>query len=86
MTFQKLKEFMESWALHFDTPNGDSNDIPYPEVYDRMRDDADKVLGKKASNFIGSITDTTDGRTYLTPCSWEEIETLYNGAFDGKES
>lgn len=72
-TSQNVQEFLESWGLHFDTPTGDSNDIPYPEVYVRMKLDASDVGGDKLSKFVSSITDTTDGRTYLTPTSWSEV-------------
>lgn len=77
MNFQDVKKFLESWGLHFDTPYGESNDIPYPQVYLRVRDDAIKVGGDKLSKFVGQITDTTDSRTYLTPSSWQEIEAAW---------
>jgi hypothetical protein len=73
-TFENVKEFLTSWGLHFDTPNGDSNDIPYPQVYERMREDAGDVGGVELQTFISSITDTTDSRTYLKPFSWDEIQ------------
>lgn len=73
-TFENVKEFLTSWGLHFDTPNGDSNDIPYPQVYERMRVDAGDVGGVELQTFISSITDTTDGRTYLKPFNWDEIQ------------
>ena len=72
--FDNVKEFLTSWGLHFDTPEGESNDIPYPQVYERMKTDAGDVGGDKLQKFVSSITDTTDGRTYLVPDNWEEIE------------
>jgi len=78
MDFSDVKEFLTSWGLHFDTPNGDSNDIPYPQVYERMRADAGDVGGDKLQKFVSSITDTTDGRTYLKPFSWEEVEEAWD--------
>jgi len=80
MNFQDVKQFLESWGLHYDTPDGVSNDIPYPQVYGRMRSEA-WALGKgnpRLYNFIERITDTTDGRTYLTPESWAEVENAWN--------
>ncbi len=73
-TFENVKEFLTSWGLHFDTPNEESNDIPYPQVYERMKTDAGDVGGDKLQKFVSTITDTTDGRTYLTPDTWEEVE------------
>jgi hypothetical protein len=73
-SFSNVKEFLTSWGLHFDTPNGDSNDIPYPQVYERMKEDAGDVGGDKLQQFVSSITDTTDSRTYLKPFSWKDIE------------
>lgn len=77
-TFTNVKEFLTSWGLHFDTPNGDSNDIPYPHVYERMKTDAGDVGGDKLQLFVSTITDTTDGRTYLKPMSWHEVEIRWN--------
>ncbi len=77
-TFVNVKEFLTSWGLHFDTPNGDSNDIPYPHVYERMRVDAGDVGGDKLQKFVSSITDTTDGRTYLKPFTWKEVEEVWD--------
>lgn len=78
MNFQDVKEFLTSWGLHFDTPNGDSNDIPYPQVYERMRVDAFKVGGDELLKFISSITSTTDGRTYLCADLWEAVEQAWD--------
>jgi hypothetical protein len=69
-----LQSFLESWGLSFDTPDGDSSNIPYPAVYQRMRDDATQVYGEHFSKFLGRITDTTDSETYLTPISWDEVK------------
>jgi len=74
MDFQDVRSFLESWGLHYDTPDGESNDIPYPQVYTRMRSDALKNGTFRLYDFLDRITDTTDGRTYLTPDSWEEVE------------
>jgi hypothetical protein len=74
MNFSKVKEFLISWGLHYDTPNGDSNDIPYPQVYERMMMDTENVDEEGLDDFISSITDTTDGRTYLKPVSWKEVQ------------
>lgn len=76
-TFENVKEFLTSWGLHYDTPNGESNDIPYPQVYERMRVDASDVASDELLNFISSITDTTDGRTYLIPKTWVGVQTAW---------
>lgn len=78
MDFVSVKEFLTSWGLHFDTPNGDSNDIPYPQVYERMRVDAGDVGGDELQKFISTITDTTDSRTYLTVYNWEQAEEAWD--------
>jgi hypothetical protein len=75
--FQDVKLFLESWGLHFDTPDGDSNDIPYPQVFTRMMADAFEEGGKKLAHFVNNITDTTDSRTYLKANSWREIEAAW---------
>lgn len=72
-TADNVREFLESWGLHFDTPDGDSSNIPYPQVYERMRRDAGDVGGIELQRFVSRITDTTDGETYLTVESWEEL-------------
>jgi hypothetical protein len=77
-TFFKAIDFLTSWGLHFETPEGESNDIPYPHVYLRMRADAEMSYGEEFSNFCGMVTETTDGRTYLTVSSWDELEEEYN--------
>lgn len=82
LTSDNVKEFLESWGLHFDTPTGDSSDIPYPWVYVRMKDDALKIGGDKLSKFVSRITDTTDSCTYLTPTSWEEVSAAWE-TFNG---
>ena len=69
-----VKLFLESWGLHFDTPDGESTDIPYPQIYGRMKDDALETGGEKLSKFVSSITGTVDGRTYLVPNTWVEID------------
>jgi hypothetical protein len=74
MDFANVKEFLTSWGLHYDTQNGDSNDIPYPQVYDRMKVDAGDVGGDRLQQFVSSITDTTDSRTYLKPMSWQQVQ------------
>jgi hypothetical protein len=73
ITFDQVKEFLESWGLSFDTPDGESSNIPYPAVYHRMRDDAQHVHGQDFSKFLGRITDTTDSQSYLTDSSWDDI-------------
>jgi hypothetical protein len=78
MNFQAVKEFLESWGLHFDTPGGESSTVPYPAVYHRVRVDATQVGGEKLSKFVGRITDTTDGETYLAANSWKDIEEAWN--------
>lgn len=80
MDFSNVKEFLTSWGLHYDTPNGDSNDIPYPHVYERMRFDAGDVGGPELQMFVSSITDTTDGRTYLKPFNWDEIQKIWEAS------
>lgn len=74
MKFDQVEDFLGSWGLHFDTSEGGSNDIPYPQVYDRMQADA-KVQDPSGdlSEFISQMTDTTDGRTYLTVESPTEL-------------
>ena len=79
MKFKQVRSFLESWGLHFDTPDGTSNDIPYPQVYHRMKADAvSRLDGSILSQFISSITDTVDGRTYLTCNSWNEVEKAWS--------
>lgn len=73
LNFEEVKAFLESWGLHFDTPDGYS-DIPYPQVYERMKTDAGNVGGSQLQKFISCNTDTTDGRTYLCALSWEEVQ------------
>lgn len=70
---KQVQEFLTSWGLHFDTPDGDSTNIPYPQIYDRMQEDAGYDGGEKLKRFISSITDTTDGQTYLTVSDWNEM-------------
>jgi hypothetical protein len=74
MKFDQVENFLSSWGLHFDTPDEDSNDIPYPQVYGRMLIDA-KVQDPSGdlSAFIQQVTETTDGRTYLTVESSTEL-------------
>jgi hypothetical protein len=72
-----VKLFLESWGLHYDTYNNLSNDIPYPQIYERMQNDALETGGKKLSDFIGAITITMDGRTRLTLLDWAEIDELW---------
>ena len=79
MTFQEVREFLTSWGMHFDTPEGESNDIPYPQVYIRMRDSAShRDPTGKLGRFISLSTDTTDSRTYLTFGSWDQMEESWN--------
>jgi len=78
MNFQDVKLFLESWGLHYETESGESNDIPYPQVYTRMQADAFEDGGPELMQFIERITDTTDGHTYLTAASWTEIEAAWN--------
>lgn len=73
MNFHDVSSFFESWGLHFDSQDGDSTDIPYPQVYERMRLDA-KSKDNDLYEFAGLICQTTDGRTYLNVCSIEELE------------
>jgi hypothetical protein len=77
-TAENVKEFLESWGLHFDTHDGESSNIPYPQVYSRMKTDAGDVGGDKLSKFVSRITDTTDGQTYLNPTSWDEVSEAWN--------
>lgn len=74
MQFLQVQEFLISWGFHFDTPEGESNDIPYPQVYERMKVDAGDVGGSQLQEFISRMTDTTDGRTYLVADDWSEIQ------------
>src|SRR5277367_4434963 len=88
ITFDQVKEFLESWGLSFDTPDGESSNIPYPAVYHRMRDDAQHVHGQDFSKFLGCITDTTDttdSQTYLTPTSWDEVKQAWEEYNDKPE-
>ncbi len=85
LNFHHVRKFLESWGMHFDTPDGESTTIPYPQVYERMRRDVInipqvKVIGeeKLVKKFISRITDTTDGETYLTPNNWQEVEEAWN--------
>lgn len=71
--------------MHFDTPDGESTNIPYPQVYERMRADVINIPQIKLDvevnlikKFISRITDTTDGETYLTCHTWPEIEDAWN--------
>jgi len=73
LSFTNIKAFLESWGLHYDTPDGESNEIPYPQVYTRMQLDAGNMGGSELQQFISHITDTTDGKTYLVPGDWDEI-------------
>jgi hypothetical protein len=82
--FKQVREFLESWGLSYDTPDGDSSTIPYPAVYERMCDDAIKVGGQELRTFIGRMTDTTDSQTYLCTdnvgeAGWHEIEIAWEG-------
>jgi len=77
LQFQHVKDFLESWGLHFDTPDGESTNIPYPQVYERMRGDLRAHFKNNhvlVGRFISRITDTTDGETYLAANTWGEIE------------
>jgi rubrerythrin len=74
MTFQDIQKFLESWGLHFDTEHGYSTTIPYPQVFQRMMEDAQKELGIKGHNIVMSITDTMDGETYIAYDSLEDFE------------
>lgn len=78
MNFSGVKAFLESWGLGFDTPDGESSNIPYPAVYHRMQVDAKSVGGEELSNVISRMTDTTDSQTYLTAEDWDEIEEAYD--------
>jgi hypothetical protein len=71
MNFDQVKTFIESWGL---TPENEWLTLPYPTVYQRMRDDATKQYGEKFSKFLGRITETTDSQSYLTDDSWESVE------------
>ena len=75
---KQVQEFLTSWGLHFDTPTGDSTNIPYPQIYERMKEDAHYEGGKKLQRFISCNTDTTDGETYLTLTSWNEVAAAWN--------
>lgn len=79
LNFDAVKNFLESWGMGFDTPDGDSSTLPYPEVYIRLRNDAEMLdPSGELSKFVGRITDTTDSQTYLTLTSWDEIEEFWN--------
>ena len=78
LTFQNVKDFLVSWGMHFDSRDGESTNIPYPQVYERMKEDAGDVGGSELQRFISRITDTTDGETYLVPESWDYIEEFWN--------
>lgn len=81
MTFDQFKEFLISWGLSFDTPDGDSSTIPYPAVFSRMMDDALARGGQKLTDFVNSITDTMDGQTYLLFPIWENIHEAWSKYF-----
>lgn len=82
VAFAKIKSFLVSWALHFDTPDEVTSAIPYPQIYCRMKDDVLKVFpgenGKNLSEFISRNTETTDGETYLCPANWNELKKNWN--------
>lgn len=84
MISQQVQDFLTSWGLHFDTPDGESTNIPYPQIYDRMQEDAGHEGGLKLKRFISSITDTTDGQTYLTVVDWNEMTDAWF-AFEKRE-
>lgn len=77
MNFDQAKAFLENWGLHFDTEGGYSTNIPYPQPYQKMRNDAVKIGGESFSKFVGSITDTTDGESYLALHDWKEIQVAW---------
>lgn len=70
MTFQDVQKFLKSWGLD---PTTESN-IPYPEVYTRMCNEAYEVGGDKLEAYISSITDTTDSQTYIALETWLACE------------
>jgi hypothetical protein len=39
-----------------------------------MKVDAGDVGGDRLQQFVSSITDTTDSRTYLKPMSWQQVQ------------
>lgn len=80
MTFEQVKAFFKSWGLQCD-PEGDYT-IPYPEVYSRMSEDAEKVGGELLRSFVCRQTDTTDGQTYLVEDSWDQLEDQWNSHQD----
>jgi hypothetical protein len=79
MDFQYVREFLESWGLHFDTPDQVSTSVPF-DTYQLIRADAIQVGGMELQKFVSCITDTTDGETYISMGSnWGKIEEFYNG-------
>jgi hypothetical protein len=85
--FSDVRSFLTSWGLHFDTPDEESNTIPYPQVYERMKTDIVNLFHERARyvrKFITQITETTDGQTYLSVPSvfdsegWKGIEEAWH--------
>jgi hypothetical protein len=77
LSFQTVSDFLESWGLHYDTPNGESSCIPYPQVYARMCQDASNT-DLALREVISVVTNTTDGQTYLRADSYEQLEEIVN--------
>lgn len=77
-TVEQVEEFLTSWGLHFDTEYGDSSSISYDYIYPRMCVDAQRCGGDKLRKFVSSITDTTDGETYLCVSSFSELRDVWN--------
>ncbi len=79
MKFIDVKEFLTSWGLHFDTPTWESNDIPFPQVYDRMMSDAIRVGAQlKSKNnfsyFIALETNVAYCRAHLRAENWNDLK------------
>lgn len=83
MTFDQVKEFMTSWGYHFDTPDGEANDL-IVRVFEHMKADALSEGGSKLKEFIEYITDTTDGRAYMTVDNWDEVQKTWESGYKGE--
>lgn len=73
--FEVVKEFLESWGLSFK----EGSNIQYPEVYDRMIDDA-AVLGKNASAELADAVNASlfvvNGKARIDASSWDELKEM----------
>lgn len=66
----KLGQFLESWGLHFDTPDGGPTTIPYPQVFIRMINDARPLGGDKLVDLVKESLNTIDGETFIRLVKW----------------